>query len=127
MISQEKLEFLGRMSWGIYEIMEIEDMAGGICRHPKNRVEQYIADSFMGFYGCFRPICAFSPELFMESLDTMTDIELTQLLEYFEDNNFELLRVYEESRSNFKTLFDIEIREGRMITFKDFLEFKEPK
>jgi hypothetical protein len=124
MISQEKLDFLGRMSYGIYEIIEIEDMAVDIYRRPRNRVEQYIIDSFMGFYGCFRPICIFSPDLFIESLEVITEGELSELLEYFESRGVGLLRVYKESRSVELSRIDEEIRSGRMKSFRQFIEFK---
>jgi hypothetical protein len=108
--------------------MDKDDSAMLIYEERLNPMEVYLAENFIGHFSCcFRRRYFFLQADFMNALDTMTDSGLTQLLEYFEENNFELPRVYKESKNNFKTLFDDEIRSGRMKSFKEFLEYKEPK
>lgn len=117
MISQEKLEFLGSVAKGVFEILYEDDRIGRILMHPRNRVERYIAESFTGSLGWYGLEITCSPEFFTGIVEG----ELRELLEYLENNGVGLLRVYEESESvDESSLIVDEIRKGRMVSFRQF-------
>lgn len=134
-ISQEKREFLKHLSRGIYEIIELDDMAEIIHEGQNIHIEKYISEHFIGFSidpsSCFK--CRmqywFLHEEFSEALDSMPDSLLIEILDYFEENDLELSRIYKKSRAIDKmkmktSSFDELIQSGKMTTFKQFIEYK---
>lgn len=132
-ISKEKRTFLKHMSHGIYEVMELDDVAEIIHEGQNSHIEKYISEHFIGFSidpsSCFycRMQYWFLHDEFSRALDTMPDSLLIEILEYFDEKDLDLTRIYKKSPAtkNLKTcVFNEMIQSGKMISFKQFIAYE---
>jgi len=112
-LSPEKKQFLKKISGGLRVLMSCSYKADEIATDPECPVEEFIRDNLIT-HG------QFSEAKFDTVVDTARDEDLVKLLEYFDDMDMYMKRVYYEASLPMDDEYAPLIDNGTLVTFDDF-------
>ena len=112
-LTPEKKQFLKKISCGLRVLMSCSYKADDIATDPECPIEEFIRDNLMT-HG------QFSEVKFDTVVDTARDEDLVKLLEYFDDMDMYMKRVYYEASVPMDDEYASLIENGTLVTFDDF-------
>ena len=128
MVTKIKRDFLSKISSGIQCLMTSSYLSDEIALQPFGNVEEIIARKFIAYEA---PRHLFSCSTFDSELDSIPDSELIKFLLYLDDVDIYIKRVYSEAYLSYQDMNKEEyilakmIEDGKVLTFKEFLEIKD--
>ena len=111
-LTPEKKEFLKKISGGLRVLMSCSYKADEIATNPECPIEEFIRDNLIT-HG------QFSEAKFDTVVDTARDEDLVKLLNYFDDMDMYMKRVYYEASMPMDDEYASLIENGTLVTFDD--------
>lgn len=128
-ITPQKREFIKKIGGGLHVLMTCSYKADEIGAKPECPVEEFIRDKLitrnMSVSNASR--YWFSEAKFDMMVDIMSDEDLVRLLNYFDDIDMYMKRVYYEANMSMNSMSDEDmkfaslIENGHLTTFEDFV------
>ena len=112
-LTPENHQFHNKISGGLRFLMSCSYKADEIATDPECPIEEFIRDNLMT-HG------QFSEVKFDTVVDTACDEDLVKLLEYFDDMDMYMKRVYYEASLPMDDEYASLIENGTLVTFEDF-------
>jgi len=113
-LTPEKKQFLKKIGGGFKVLISCSQKGDEIVADPKCPAEEFIRDSIM-YNG------EFSQTKFDRVVDTASDEDLVNLLEYFDNADMNMKRVcYKSCLPTSENEYASLIKDGTLVTFDDF-------
>ena len=128
-LNNEKRQFLKKISGGLHVLMTCSYKADEIGAKPECPVEEFIKDKLITRNTSVSNASRywFSEAKFDMMVDIMSDEDLVKLLNYFDDIDMYMKRVYYEASMSMNSMSDEDmkfaslIENGHLTTFEDFV------
>lgn len=128
-LNNEKRQFLKKISGGLHILMTCSYKADEIGAKPECPVEEFIKDKLITRNTSVSNASRywFSEAKFDMMVDIMSDEDLVKLLNYFDDIDMYMKRVYYEASMSMNSMSDEDmkfaslIENGHLTTFEDFV------
>lgn len=129
-ITQEKKEFIKKLTPGIHIYLQSDGRLENIFENPQGEIGLFIKNNLIGREK--NKVRAsrlwFCEETFSTAVDSLIDKKLKEFLCYFDEHDMPMCDVYVESclcpsdLSETETKWGEQLMNGELMTFKDFLK-----